>query len=148
MACPVNGSARRAHPILVVCSCTVLLTAAPQAAKAGLLQPLLQLLRPRLETELTKSCTALIRDASGGVEALSSLAEGPCRAAAKPMSACLIREAGRSGKEWQVISEVVRGDIGEHSQQVVLRCISQELGLPANGLGELLHQGLLKERRR
>ena len=143
----MNRSARRARPILLVCSSTLLISGAAQSAQAGLLQPLLQLLRPRLETELTKGCTALVRDASGGLDALSSLAEGPCRAAAKPMSECLIREAGRSGKEWQMISEVVRGEIGEHSQQVVLHCISQELGLPANGVDGLLPQGLLKQRR-
>ena len=125
----------------------VLITGAQQAAHAGLLQPLLQLLRPRLEKELTKSCTALIRDASGGLDALSSLAEGPCRSAAKPMSACLIREAGRTGKEWQVIGEVVRGEVGEHSQSIIVRCVSQQIGLPSKRLEGLLLQELLPNRR-
>ena len=125
----------------------VLITGAQQAAHAGLLQPLLQLLRPRLEKELTKSCTALIRDASGGLDALSSLAEGPCRSAAKPMSACLIREAGRTGKEWEVINEVVRGTVGEHSQVIIVRCVSQQIGLPSQGFKGLLPQELLPNRR-
>ena len=125
----------------------VLITGAQQAAHAGLLQPLLQLLRPRLEEELTKSCTALVRDASGGLDALSSLAEGPCRSAAKPMSACLISEAGRTGKEWQVIGEVVRGEVGEHSKRIIVRCVSQEIGLPSKRLEGLLPQELLPNRR-
>ena len=125
----------------------VLITGAQQAAHAGLLQPLLQLLRPRLEEELTKSCTALVRDASGGLDALSSLAEGPCRSAANPMSACLIREAGRTGKEWQVIGEVVRGEVGEHSQRIIVRCVSQQIGLPSKRLEGLLPQELLPNRR-
>ena len=125
----------------------VLITGAQQAAHAGLLQPLLQLLRPRLEEELTKSCTALIRDASGGLDALSSLAEGPCRSAAKPMSACLIREAGRTGKEWEVIGEVVRGEVGEHSQRIIVGCVSQQIGLPSKRLEGLLPQELLPNRR-
>ena len=125
----------------------VLITGAQQAAHAGLLQPLLQLLRPRLEEELTKSCTALVRDASGGLDALSSLAEGPCRSAATPMSACLIREAGRTGKEWQVIGEVVRGEVGEHSQSIIVRCVSQQIGLPSKRLEGLLPQELLPNRR-
>ena len=121
----------------------VLITVAQQAAQAGLLQPLLQLLRPRLEKELTKSCTALVREASGGLDALSSLAEGPCRSAAKPMSACLIREAGRTGKEWEVIGEVVQGEVGEHSQRIIVRCVSQQFGLPSQGFKGLLPQELL-----
>ena len=125
----------------------VLITGAQQAAQAGLLQPLLQLLQPRLEKELTKSCTALVRDASGGLDALSSLAEGPCRSAAKPMSACLIREAGRTGKEWQVIGDVVRGEVGEHSQRIIVRCVSQQIGLPSKRLEGLLPQELLPNRR-
>jgi len=139
----VNGSATSARIALVITMLTLGLGTSPQAARAGLLQPVLQMLRPRLEAELTDTCTSLVGDATGGLEGIETLAKGPCRSAAKPMSECLIREAGRSGRELEVLSELIRGTVGDNSTLVIRRCVSSLMGLPADGQGSL--EGLLRQ---
>lgn len=119
---------------------SLVLASTPHTARAGLLQPLLQALRPRLEAELTTSCTALVSEAAGSLATIGTLVQGACRSASKPMSECLIREAGRSGLELEVLSELIRGKVGTTSTRVIRRCISRLVGLPATGLDELLPQ--------
>lgn len=143
MITAVNGSAPSARLALVITMLTLGLGASPQAARAGLLQPVLQMLRPRLEAELTDTCTSLVGEATGGLEGIETLAKGPCRSAAKPMSECLIREAGRSGRELEVLSELIRGKVGENSRLVIRRCVSSLMGLPGDGQGSL--NGLLRQ---
>ena len=143
MITAVNGSATPARVALVITMLTLGLGTSPQAARAGLLQPVLQMLRPRLEAELTDTCTSLVGEATGGLEGIETLAKGPCRSAAKPMSECLIREAGRSGRELEVLSELIRGTVGDNSTLVIRRCVSSLMGLPAGGQGSL--EGLLRQ---
>lgn len=143
MITAVNGSTTSARIALVITMLTLGLGTSPQAARAGLLQPVLQMLRPRLEAELTDTCTSLVGEATGGLEGIETLAKGPCRSAAKPMSQCLIREAGRSGRELEVLSELIRGTVGDNSTLVIRRCVSSLMGLPADGQGSL--EGLLRQ---
>ena len=143
MITAVNGSATSARIALVITMLTLGLGTSPQAARAGLLQPVLQMLRPRLEAELTDTCTSLVGEATGGLEGIETLAKGPCRSAAKPMSECLIREADRSGRELEVLSELIRGTVGDNSTLVIRRCVSSLMGLPADGQGSL--EGLLRQ---
>ena len=143
MITAVNGSATSARIALVITTLTLGLGTSPQAARAGLLQPVLQMLRPRLEAELTDTCTSLVGEATGGLKGIETLAKGPCRSAAKPMSECLIREAGRSGRELEVLSELIRGTVGDNSTLVIRRCVSSLMGLPADGQGSL--EGLLRQ---
>ena len=143
MITAVNGSATSARVALVITTLTLGLGTSPQAARAGLLQPVLQMLRPRLEAELTDTCTSLVGEATGGLEGIETLAKGPCRSAAKPMSECLIREAGRSGRELEVLSELIRGTVGDNFTLVIRRCVSSLMGLPADGQGSL--EGLLRQ---
>ena len=111
------------------------------AVQAGLLQPLLQLMRPRLESQLADQCQQLaqqaLRDAELDFEPLSSIGEQPCQAVAKPVSECLIRETSRSGRELGVISELLSGRIGDDAQVVIKRCLASLLGLQATDLQDV-----------
>jgi len=81
------------------------------AVQAGLLQPLLQMMRPKLESQLADQCQQLakqaLRDAELDLEPISGIEKQPCQALAKPISECLIRETSRSGRELGVISELL-----------------------------------------
>ncbi len=111
------------------------------AVQAGLLQPLLQLMRPRLESQLADQCQQLaqqaLRDAELDFEPLSSIGEQPCQAVAKPVSECLIRETSRSGRELGVISELLSGRIGDDAEVVIKRCLASLLGLQATELQDV-----------
>jgi hypothetical protein len=98
-------------------------------AQAGLLGPLLQLLRPQLESQLTSAC---VQWASGGDQPLAQRLQQPCRALARPASRCLIEESERSGRTLAVIQELASGNFGDDSELVVKRCASRLLGLPAD----------------
>jgi hypothetical protein len=103
-------------------------------AQAGLLGPLLQLLRPQLETRLASAC---VQWASDGDATLAQRLQRPCTALAGPTSRCLVEESERSGRTLAVISELVAGRFGDDSELVVKRCASRLLGLPADSLREL-----------
>ena len=109
--------------------------------QAGLLQPLLQLMRPKLESQLANQCQQLakqaLRDAELDIEPLSNLGEQPCQALAKPVSECLIRETSRSGRELGVISELLSGRIGDDAEVVIKRCLASLLGLQATDLQDV-----------
>ena len=108
------------------------------AVQAGLLQPLLQMMRPKLERELADQCEALAKQALQGaeldLEPFSSMGKQPCQALAKPVSECLIRETSRSGRELGVISELLSGRIGDDAEVVIKRCLASLLGLQATDL--------------
>ena len=117
-------------------------------ARAGLLEPLLQLMRPRVEQQLAGECQRLAKRAIGRIETsslpLGELISGidetvlqPCRDLALPASECLIREASRSGRELGIVSELISGRVGDDTQVVVKRCLASLLGLPATGLQDL-----------
>ncbi len=111
------------------------------AVQAGLLQPLLQMMRPKLERELSDQCQALAKQALQGaeldLEPFSSMGEQPCQAIAKPVSECLIRETSRSGRELGVISELLSGRIGDDADVVIKRCLASLLGLQATDLQDV-----------
>jgi len=125
------GSQRLAAPLL---GSLLLSTAWAAPARAGLLSPLLSLMRPQLEARLTAACQQW---ASGGDRRLEARMAPPCRALAGPTSRCLVEESERSGRTLAVISELVAGRFGDDSELVVKRCASRLLGLPADSLNEL-----------
>ena len=119
------------------------------AVQAGLLQPLLQMMRPKLESQLADQCQQLakqaLRDAELDLEPISGIEKQPCQALAKPISECLIRETSRSGRELGVISELLAGRIGDDAEVVIKRCLASLLGFQATDLrdvplGELFQQ--------
>jgi len=103
-------------------------------ARAGLLGPLLQLLRPQLETRLAAACEQW---ASGGDAELARQLQRPCTALAGPTSRCLIEESERSGRTLAVINDLIAGRFGDDSERVVKRCASRLLGLPADTLNDV-----------
>jgi hypothetical protein len=111
----------------------LMLTAAP-GARAGLLGPLLQLLRPQLESRLSSVC---VQWASGGDAALAQRLQPPCRALAGPASRCLIEESERTGRTLAVLRELAGGGFGDDSELVVKRCAGRLLGLPAESFVEV-----------
>ncbi len=104
------------------------------AARAGLLLPVLQLMRPQLESKLTEIC--LDNAASGNPELRRSL-EKPCHQLAIPTSRCLIEETDSSGRGLGVVSELLAGRFGDDSEVVVKRCLARLFGLPADSLREM-----------
>ena len=111
------------------------------AVQAGLLQPLLQIMRPKLERQLADQCQQLAKQALNGaeldLEPLSSMREQACQAIAKPVSECLIRETSRSGRELGVLSELLSGRIGDDAEVVIKRCLASLLGLQASDLQDV-----------
>ena len=111
------------------------------AVQAGLLQPLLQIMRPKLELELADQCHQLAKQALKGaeldLEPFISMGKQPCQAIAKPVSECLIRETSRSGRELGVISELLSGRIGDDADVVIKRCLASLLGLQATDLQDV-----------
>ena len=128
-------------------------------ARAGLLEPLLQLMRPRVEQQLAGECQRLAKRAVSRIDTsslpLGELISGidetvlqPCRDLALPASECLIREASRSGRELGIVSELISGRVGDDTQVVVKRCLASLLGLPATGLQDLPLKDLMLRLRR
>ena len=128
-------------------------------ARAGLLEPLLQLMRPRVEQQLAGECQRLAKRAISRIDTsslpLGELISGidetvlqPCRDLALPASECLIREASRSGRDLGIVSELISGRVGDDTQVVVKRCLASLLGLPATGLQDLPLKDLMLRLRR
>ena len=111
------------------------------AAQAGLLQPLLQMMRPKLENQLADQCEQLakqaLRNAELDLEPLSSMGEQPCKVLAKPVSECLLRETSRSGRELGVVSELLSGRIGDDAEVLIKRCLASLLGIQAPDLEDV-----------
>ena len=112
---------------------TALLGTAP-AARAGLLLPVLQLMRPQLEKRLTQIC---LESASAGNPELRRSLQDPCHQLAIPTSRCLIEETDSSGRGLGVVSELLAGRFGDDSEVVVKRCLARLFGLPADSLREM-----------
>ncbi len=108
--------------------------AAPPPARAGLLRPVLMLLRPQLENQLTRVC---VETASAGREDLERTLQDPCRKLAVPTSKCLIEETDSSGRSLGVLTEMIRGRFGDDSEEVVKRCLARMFGLPTDSLRDV-----------
>ncbi|MEB3243488.1 MAG: hypothetical protein VKO44_07610 [Cyanobacteriota bacterium] len=107
-------------------------TASP--ASAGLLLPVLELMRPQLEAKLAEAC---IQTAAAGSAALGASLADPCRKLAKPTSRCLIEETSRTGRGLGVLTEMLGGRFGDDSEVVVKRCLARLLGLPVDSLKDV-----------
>lgn len=103
-------------------------------SSAGLLMPVLELMRPRLESRLADVC---IQAAAGGSSRLGVSLEDPCRKLAKPTSRCLIEETNRTGRGLGVLTEMLGGRFGDDSEVVVKRCLARLLGLPVDSLKDV-----------
>ena len=134
----------------------VLLEVGPmhQTAMAGLFQPLIQLLQPRIERQLVSQCRQLAEQALDGVADeiapqswLNSAVEQPCRTLARPVSECLIRETSRSGRELGVLTELLRGKVGDDAAVVIQRCLASLTGLPQSSLKQIPVQKLMERLR-
>ena len=126
-----------------------------QDARAGLFQPLIQLLKPRIERQLVSECRQLAEQALDGVAAeiapkswLNNAVEQPCRTLARPVSECLIRETSRSGRELGVLTELLRGRVGDDASEVIQRCLVSLTGLPQSRLNQIPVQELIERLRR
>lgn len=103
-------------------------------APAGLLMPVLELMRPRLEARLAEIC---IQTAAGGSPGLEKSLEDPCRKLAAPTSRCLIEETNRTGRGLGVLTELLGKRFGDDSEVVVKRCLARLLGLPPDSLRDV-----------
>jgi hypothetical protein len=103
-------------------------------SSASLLMPVLELMRPRLESRLADVC---IQTAAGGSARLGASLEDPCRKLAKPTSRCLIEETNRTGRGLGVLTEMLGGRFGDDSEVVVKRCLARLLGLPVDSLRDV-----------
>ena len=126
--------------LLTLASCC-LATSWPNPAQAGLLRPLLMLMRPQLETRLARVC---LEAAGGGQAALEQALRDPCSKLAVPTSKCLIEETDSTGRGLGVISEMLAGRFGDDSEIVVKRCIARMFGLPPESLRDVPLQELGK----
>lgn len=112
-----------------------------RSAEASVWKPLLQLLRPQLESRLARAC---VEAAAGKDPELASRLQDPCRKLAAPTSRCLIEETDRSGRGMGVMRELVRGQFGDDSELVVKRCLARLFGLPADTLRDVPLQELAR----
>lgn len=125
------------HPRLLLVAALAALQASP--AQASLMKPVLELMRPQLETRITRTCVDAL---AGSVPELADQLEKPCRRLAAPTSRCLVRETAASGKDLTVLAELLRQELGPESERIVKRCIAQLVGLPAASLEGLSLQQL------
>ena len=103
-------------------------------ASAGLLMPVLELMRPQLESRLAEVC---VQTASAGFPHLGKSLQDPCRKLAGPTSRCLIEETDRTGRGLGVLTEMLNGRFGDDSEVVVKRCLARMLGLPVDSLRDV-----------
>ncbi len=118
--------------VLLTAATALVVSAAP--ARAGLLRPVLMLLRPQLENQLTRVCVETV--SAGRVDLEKSL-QDPCRKLAVPTSKCLIEETDNSGRSLGVLTEMVSGRFGDDSEEVVKRCLARMFGLPTDSLRDM-----------
>ncbi|MFY8149006.1 MAG: hypothetical protein ACOVNL_07280, partial [Prochlorococcaceae cyanobacterium] len=110
------------------------------AARAGLVRPLLLLMRPQLEQRLTRIC---LESLAGGEKGdLARKLQDPCRELAGKTSTCLIDETDRSGRGLGVMSEMIQGRFGDDSEWVAKRCLARLLGLRPDSLQDVPLQEL------
>ncbi len=118
--------------VLLTAATALVVPAAP--ARAGLLRPVLMLLRPQLENQLTRVCVETV---SAGRTDLEKSLQDPCRKLAVPTSKCLIEETDNSGRSLGVLTEMVSGRFGDDSEEVVKRCLARMFGLPTDSLRDM-----------
>ena len=119
---------------LGVLGATLVLAGATPPARAGLLTPVLQLMRPQLESRLAKVC---VETAAGGNPELRRSLVEPCQQLAVPTSRCLIEETDSSGRGLGVVTELLSGRFGDDSEVVVKRCLARLFGIPADSLRDV-----------
>jgi hypothetical protein len=105
--------------------------AAQAPARAGLLRPLLDLMRPQLEQRLTRICVEAVADRQ---PALADQLERPCQQLAASTSRCLVKETDASGKGLALLGELLQKELGPEGERIVKRCVARQLGLPAGSL--------------
>ena len=138
---------------LLLCPLLLDVSGMNQTAKAGLFQPLIRLLQPKLEARLVSECRQLAKQALGGVVSelpdswLNSAVEQPCQTLARPVSQCLIKETSRSGRELGVLTELLRGKVGDDASVVIQRCLTSLTGLPQSSLDPVPLQELMERLR-
>jgi hypothetical protein len=120
--------------ILVLLTVATALVVPAPPARAGLLRPVLMLLRPQLENQLTRVCVETV---SAGRAELEKNLQDPCRKLAVPTSKCLIEETDNSGRSLGVLTEMVSGRFGDDSEEVVKRCLARMFGLPTDSLRDM-----------
>ena len=120
--------------ILMLLTAAAALVVPPAPARAGLLRPVLMLLRPQLENQLTRVCVETV---SAGRADLEKSLQDPCRKLAVPTSKCLIEETDNSGRSLGVLPEMVSGRFGDDSEEVVKRCLARMFGLPTDSLRDM-----------
>ena len=120
--------------ILMLLTAAMVLIPPPAPARAGLLRPVLLLLRPQLENQLTRVC---VQTASAGRTDLEKSLQDPCRKLAVPTSKCLIEETDNSGRSLGVLTEMVSGRFGDDSEEVVKRCLARMFGLHTDSLRDM-----------
>ena len=140
---------------LLISSLLIEFTAIDQSARAGLLQPLIQLLQPRIERRLISECRQLteqvLNDFAPDIASsrvLKLAVEQPCRTIAGPVRECLIREISRSGRELGVLTELLEGRVGDDAGVVIERCVASLTGLPRSSLNTIPLQQLPERLRR
>jgi hypothetical protein len=106
----------------------------PRASRAGLMRPVLELMRPQVEERLNRLC---LETASGGRQAMRPQLEQPCRQLARTTSRCLVEETDASGKALAVMGELLRQQLGPEGERVAKRCLARLVGLPPGSLEAL-----------
>ena len=100
-------------------------------ARAGLLRPMLDAIKPRIERQLNQECLQLIQREAPSI---SHLLEPTCRSVAKPAAECLVEETSRSGRELGVITEMLSGRLGDDGETVIRRCLASLIGINSTTL--------------
>lgn len=103
----------------------------PLPARAGLMRPVLELLRPQLEQRLAAIC---LEQATAGQSDLRQQLEQPCRQLARTTSRCLVEETDASGRALAVMTELLRQELGPESERIAKRCLARLVGLPPASL--------------
>jgi len=130
-SCLFSPGPGRVRGLLLTCGMVIGLST---PARAGLLLPILQLIRPQLEARLAEIC---VQAASAGSPGLEANLHDPCRKLAAPTSRCLIEETDRTGRGLGVLTELVGGRFGDDGEVVVKRCLARLLGLPVDSFRDV-----------
>ncbi|MFN7678051.1 MAG: hypothetical protein ACK5QW_05570 [Cyanobacteriota bacterium] len=129
---PVRPAGRGFRSVLLTSGLVVGITS---PASAGLLKPVLELMRPQLESRLADLC---VQTAAAGLPPdLGKSLQDPCRKLAGPTSRCLIEETDRTGRGLGVLTEMLNGRFGDDSEVVVKRCLARMLGLPVDSFRDV-----------
>ncbi|MCS5697446.1 hypothetical protein NZK32_00080 [Cyanobium sp. FGCU-52] len=126
--------ARPLSPSLPVLATLLLVLGPVSPGQAGLMRPVLMLIRPQLEARLAEIC---LEAAAGGQADLERSLRDPCRKIAGPTSRCLIEETDATGRGLGVLTEMLGGHFGDDSEVVVKRCLARMFGLPSDSLRDV-----------